>query len=180
MTELSKQNNISSSNIKLRMFPDSSWLIAIIDDTDSHHTAALSSVGALKPYKPIFYIAPIVYLETMSRLIKKKKITVKKCYDKVEKFLSSIQCKEKTSLDLTEIVQKFKTFSRIKISKNLSPIDFYVVAEGILLSAKILTCDFGMYNVAKKYYDKIYLLTDQLKDKLSDLGRLINDIQRNR
>lgn len=149
----------------------------MIDDFDSHHKSALSSLGAIKPYKPIFYITPIVYLEVMSRLIKKKKISVKKCHDKIQKFLSGIEYKHKTSLDLTEITQKFKAFSRIKISKKLSAIDFYVVAEGIALDAKILTCDLNMYHIAKKYYKNIYFLTDQLKNQKSDLSRLINDIQ---
>lgn len=176
MVESLEQNN--KQDPEFRIFPDSSWLIAVIDEADSHHKAALSSLGAMKPYKPIFYITPIVYLETMSRLIKKRKIAVKKCYDKIQKFLSNIEYKHKTNLDLAEINQKFKDFSRVKISKNLSSIDFYVVAEGILLDARILTCDVNMHRIATKYYDKIYFLTDKVKDKESDLGRLISDIQK--
>ncbi len=162
---------------KLEVLPDSSWLIAVIDDKDSHHKAALSSLGAMKPYKPMFYVAPIVYLETISRLITKNNLAVKKCYDKVQKFISSIDYKHKTGLDLGEVEHKFKTFSRIRISKKLSAVDFYVVAEGMLLEAKILTCDLKMYRVAKDYYEQIYFLTDQVKGYKSDLGRLISDIQ---
>lgn len=132
----------------------------------------------MMPYNPVFYITPIVYLETMSRLIKKEKIAVKKCYLQIQKFLDKVKYKHKTGLDLSEITQKFKTFSRIKISKNLSSVDFYVVAEGILLDAFILTCDLNMYSVAKKYYQKIYFLTDKVASQESDLGRLISDIQK--
>ncbi len=168
------------SQDELKLFLDSSWLIAIIDESDSHHTAALSSLGALKPYKPTFYITPIIYLETISRLIKKKKISVRKCHDIIRKFLSSVNYKHKTGLDLDEIDEKFSKFSRIKISKKLSSVDFYVVAEGILLDAMILTCDLNMFRISQKYYEKIYFLTDQVENKDSDLGRLISDIQKYR
>jgi predicted nucleic acid-binding protein len=163
---------------ELKIFPDSSWLIAILDERDSHHKAAESSLGALLPYNPVFYVAPIVYMETMSKLIRKLRIPVRNCYDKIEKFFSNYQCRDKNILEKKEIVQKYKHFSRIKI-KELTPIDFYIVSEGMLLNAKILTCDIKMYRTARKYYKDIYFLSDIVKNIKSDLGRLISDVQNN-
>ncbi len=162
---------------ELRIVPDSSWLIALIDEKDSHHIAAKSSVGAILPYKPVFYISAIVYLETISHFVRVNKISVKKSFDKIEKLLNSLNCRHSKSLELKEIVHKYKSFSRVKISK-MRPMDFYIATEGIFLSAKILTCDIGMYKYVEKYYKDIYFLTDKVKNQISDLGRLIENIQK--
>jgi predicted nucleic acid-binding protein len=162
--------------LELRVVPDSSWLIAILDEKDTHHVSANSSFGAMLPYEPIFYIPSLVYLETISRLIRINKIPVKKCELKIGKFLQKISYRQSRLLEIPEIIQKYKTFSRVKISK-LHPLDFYIVTEGIVLDAKILTCDLGMYYYVKKYYKNIYFLTDKVRDKGSDLANLIKDIQ---
>lgn len=167
---------IDGGKIELRIVPDTSWLIAILDENDTHHTPANSSFGAIFPYNPVFYIPSLVYLETISRLIRVNKIPVQKCELRIEKFLRKINYKHSRLLEISEIIQKYKTFSRVKISK-LHPLDFYIVAEGIILNAKILTCDLRMYYYVKKYYKKIYFLTDKVKEKSSDLANLIRDIQ---
>jgi len=170
--------SIESDKKELRVVPDSSWLIAILDENDTHHTPADSSFGAIRPYKPIFYIPSLVYLETISRLIRVNKIPVKKCELKIGKFLQKIYYKQSGLLEIPQIIQKYKNFSRVKISK-LHPLDFYIATEGIFLDAKILTCDVKMYYYVKKYYKNIYFLTDKVKEKGSDLANLIKDIQMN-
>lgn len=164
------------AKVELRVVPDSSWLIAILDEKDTHHVPANSSFGAILPYNPIFYIPSLVYLETISRLRRVNKIPVKKCELKIGKFLQKINYKHSRLLEISEIIQKYKTFSRVKISK-LHPLDFYIVTEGIVLDAKILTCDLRMYYYVKKYYKNIYFLTDKVKEKGSDLANLIENIQ---
>lgn len=164
------------SRIELRIVPDSSWLIAILDEKDTHHTPANSSFGAILPYNPVFYIPSLVYLETMSRLIRVNKITVKKCELKIGKFLQKINYRRSRLLEISGIIQKYRLFSRVKISK-LHPLDFYIATEGIVLNAKILTCDLQMYHYVRKYYKNIYFLTDKVKKKKSDLANLIEDIQ---
>jgi len=161
---------------ELRIVPDSSWLIAILDEKDTHNVPASSSLGALLPYKPIFYIPALVYLETISRLIRVNKIPVTKCEEKIQKLLSKIRYKHSTLLDIKKILEKYKKFSRIKIAK-LHPLDFYIVTDGIFLDAKILTCDLKMYQYVKKYYNNIYFMTDKVREKGSDLSNLIGDIQ---
>lgn len=165
-----------SKNIELRIVPDSSWMVAILDEKDTHHIPANSSLGAMLPYNPIFYIPALVYLETISRLIRVNKISVKKCEQKIKKFLSRVNYRYSRTLEVPEILEKYKKFSRVKLSK-LHPIDFYVVAEGVFLTAKILTCDVKMYHYASKYYNSIYFMTDKVKQKNSDLANLIRDIQ---
>lgn len=161
---------------ELRILPDSSWLIAMLDENDTHHIPASSSLGAILPYKPIFYIPALVYLETISRLIRINKIQVKKCEHKIDNFLQKINYKHSRSLEIPEILRKYNTFSRVKISK-LHPLDFYIATEGIFLDAKILTCDLRMYHYVNKYYPKIYFLTDKVAEKGSDLAKLIKDTQ---
>lgn len=161
---------------ELKVLPDSSWLIAALDENDSHHIPVASSIGAILPYEPVFYIPALVYLETISRLIRVNKIPVQKCEHKIDNFLKKINFKHSRLLEISDILKKYKTFSRVKISK-LHPLDFYIVTEGILLDAKVLTCDVRMYHYVKKYYSKIYFLTDKIKEKDSDLSNLIKDIQ---
>jgi predicted nucleic acid-binding protein len=167
---------INSKKAELRIVPDSSWLIAVLDENDTHHIPANSSFGAMLPYNPIFYIPSLVYLETISRLIRVNKISVKKCEQKIGKFLSRVNYKHSRTLEIPEILSKYKKFSRVKLSK-LHPIDFYIVTEGVFLAAKILTCDLKMYHYASKYYQNIYFMTDKIKQKNSDLANLIRDIQ---
>ncbi|MEW6617056.1 MAG: hypothetical protein AB1333_01395 [Patescibacteria group bacterium] len=161
---------------KLKIVPDSSWLIAILDENDTHYIAATSSLGAVLPYKPTFYIPALVYLETISRLIRINKIPVKKCVQKIDKFLSKIDCRHSRTLEISQIIQKYKRFSHVKISK-MHPLDFYIATEGVFLDAKILTCDLKMYYYVKKYYRGIYFMTDKVREKGSDLSVLIKDIQ---
>lgn len=78
-----------------------------------------------------------------------------------------------------EILENYAKYSKKSI-KNLTTIDFCVVTEGIGLEAKILTCDLKMYNATKKHYGNIYFVTDKVGKQTSDLGRLIQDIQRDR
>lgn len=176
INEIKKAPHKEEKKLELRIVPDSSWLIAILDDKDTHNIPANSSFGAILPYQPIFYIPALVYLETISRLIRVNKINVKKCEEKIQKFFSRINFKHSTSLEMSQILEKYKTFSRVKISK-LHPLDFYIATEGIFLNAMILTCDLRMYQYVKKYYKNIYFMTDKVKEKGSDLANLINTIQ---
>ncbi len=164
------------SNQELKIVPDSSWLIAFIDENDTHHIAAKSSFGAVLPYKPAFYIPALVYLETFSRLIRINKISVKKCAERIDKFLSKINYKHSRTLGIDQVLQKYKKFSRVKISK-MHPLDFYIATEGVFLDAKILTCDLKMFYYVKKYYKNIYFITDKVREKESDLADFIKDIQ---
>ena len=169
-------SNPTKQEKELRILPDSSWLIAILDENDSHHTPASSSLGALTPYKPVFYIPALVYLETISRLIRINKLSVKKCEQKIDRFLSKVDYKHSRTLEISEILQKYKKFSRVKITK-MHPLDFYIATEGVFLDAKILTCDLKMYHYIRKYYKDIYFMTDNVLKKDSDLGSLIKNIQ---
>jgi predicted nucleic acid-binding protein len=175
-TDKSRVANDTDQRGGLRILPDSSWLVAILDSKDTHHVSALSSFGALAPYKPVFYLPALVYLETLSRLIRVNKLPVKKCADKISRFLDKVECRYSRELEIAEIIRKYKTFSRVKISK-LHPLDFYIATEGIVLDAKILTCDLRMFNYVSRYYKKIYFMTDRVREKGSDLSALIKDIQ---
>lgn len=161
---------------KLKIVPDSSWLIAVLDENDIHHVAAAASLGAISPYKPTFFIPALVYLETISCLIRINKIPVKKCVNKISRFLLKIDCRYSQTLDISQIIQKYKRFSHVKISK-MHPIDFYIATEGVFLDAKILTCDLKMHDFVKKYYKNIYFITDKAKKHSSDLSELIKNIQ---
>ena len=158
---------------------DTSWLVAILDEKDSHHTAAESSLGALLPYKPIFHIPVVAATETMSRLIRVNGISVKECKKKVlALFGNKLKADGANRVyDFREILKIYETWSRKKV-KNLTANDFLIVTEGIALGAKILTCDLRMYRVLKKYYPDVYFMTDQVEGQESDLSRLIKDIQK--
>lgn len=69
----------------LLILPDTSWLVALIDEDDAHHIAAESSLGALMPYKPAFHVPVLVAMELASRLIRVNKSSVSTCKKKDSK-----------------------------------------------------------------------------------------------
>lgn len=161
--------------------PDTSWLVAILDEKDSHHIAAESSLGALLPYKPTFHIPVVAAVETMSRLIRVNRTSVKDCKKKVfELFGTRLKAKGASRMyDFGEILKVYDSWSRKKV-KALTTNDFLIVTEGMALGAKILTCDLEMYRVVKKYYPEIYFMSDRVVSQGSDLSRLIFDMQKDR
>lgn len=126
LAEINKDKNIKegvnnmgkslsdSDKLEIRIVPDSSWLIAILDEKDTHHISATSSLGAILPYKPVFYIPAIIYLETISRLIRVNKIQVQKCEHKIDKFLQKISYKHSKFLEIAEILKNIKLFHGLK------------------------------------------------------------------
>lgn len=172
------EKELSGGEKRRIILPDTSWLVAILDEKDSHHVAAESSLGALLPYKPIFYIPVLAAMETISRLIRVNKMSVKECRKKVSKLFSAKLKAQGASrvYSFKEILNIYDKLSRKEIKK-LTAIDFSIVTEGITLNAKILTCDVQMYRVTKKYYKEIYFMTDKVDAQESDLARLIHDIQ---
>jgi|GEM_PF-1535590 predicted nucleic acid-binding protein len=179
VTKSSPEKKENTKNDKgVVILTDTSWLVAILDEKDVHHIAATSSLGALIPYKPYFLVPVLAAAETMSRLIRVNKKSVKVCRHELSDLLAGkLQASGRiTKLDFNEILTRYESWSRKKI-KNMTAIDFFIVTEGIAAKAKILTCDLKMYSYAKKYYHDIYFMTDQTSAKESDLGRLIQDIQ---
>ena len=160
----------------LKIFPDSSWLISLIHKNDSHHTHVKSSFGFLSPQKPIFFISTIVLMETISGLIKNG-MTVKKAVDKVTEFVSKLDnYRAQKPIELDTVVKKYKIFAKTRKIKQLTTMDFYIVTEGMLIGAKILTSDVRMYKTTKPSYKDIYLISDKVKGMKSDLPRLTENI----
>ncbi len=168
----------TKSDKKIIILLDTSWLVAVLDENDSHHVAAASSLGALLPYRPSFHVSVLAALETISRLIRINKMSVKLSKKKLLDFIGNkLQAKGATyTFRFNDILDRYNTWSRKGIKK-LTAIDFCIVTEGIGLGAKILTCDLRMYKLAKKYYDYIYFMSDKVEAQESDLARLIHDIQ---
>ncbi|MEK7515041.1 MAG: hypothetical protein AAB608_01510 [Patescibacteria group bacterium] len=156
---------------------DTSWVVAVLDEKDSHHISAESSLGALLPYKPSFHVPVLAALETMSKLIRVNKISVKKCRKKILDLLGGkLHAYGRRPLNFSEILARYEGYSR-KDMKSLTAIDFCIATEGIGLGAKILTCDLKMYKIVKRYYDEIYFMSDIVDAQKSDLARLIHSIQ---
>jgi len=168
----------NKTETKTLILADTSWIVALLDEKDSHHIAAESALGALLPYKPSLHVPVLAAIETMSRLIRVNKISVKSCQKKILNLLggklnaNGVQ----NNLHFKEVVKRYEKWSHKKV-RSLTAIDFCIVTEGIGLKAKILTCDLKMYNAAKRYYNDIYFISDRVEAQESDLARLIHDIQ---
>ena len=176
--DTTEKEKIPSSNKNIRVLPDSSWLVAILREKDSHHISALSALGALEPYSPTCFIPTIVVMEVMSQLIRKDKLSHTKAKDKLKKlFDKKLHPWHNKNLGVEDIMEKYKIFAKFRKINTLKSVDFYIASEGIGLDARILTCDIEMYKKVKKYYKKIYFLSDIVRDQKSDLARLIEDIQ---
>lgn len=162
----------------IKIFPDSSWLIASLSLKDSHHTHVEQSLGFLRPINPTFYVSTIVIMETINGLMKSG-MTVVNSITKVRKFIDSLHCRTQKPLELERILKKYKVFAKARKIKKLTAMDFYIVTEGMLIGAKILTADKNMYRQTKKSYKDIYLISDKVKGMRSDLPRLTENITYN-
>ena len=162
----------------IKIFPDSSWLIASLSLKDSHHTHVEQSLGFLRPLNPTFYVSTIVVMETVTGLIKSG-MTVANSIAKIRKFIEDLHCRTQRPLELDWILKKYKVFAKARKIKKLTTMDFYIVTEGMLIGAKILTADKDMYRHTKKSYKDIYLISDKVKGMKSDLPRLTENITYN-
>lgn len=154
----------------IKILPDACWAKALIDEKDPHHRSVEASFGAIKPYRPDFYVPHIVFMETMSSLIRAGGLTAKECTKRVTKtFGEELHARLSSELRVEQIVAKYKTFSRTGIRK-LKTQDFYIVTEGMSLNAKILTCDEKMYKKVLKIYKRIYFLGEN--KQVNDLWKL--------
>lgn len=164
---------------RITILTDTSWLVALLDENDSHHVSAKSALGAMLPYKPIFHVPILVSIETMSRLIRVNNISVAKCKKMVLDLIgNTLHAKGASQMyEFKEILNRYESWKNKEI-KNLTAIDFCIATEGIGLGAKILTCDLKMYRSVKKTYKEIYFISDKLDAQESDLARLIFDIQK--
>jgi predicted nucleic acid-binding protein len=171
-------NTVKTEEKKVILLADTSWLVALLDENDSHHIAAKSSLGAVQPYGPKFHVPILAAIETMSRLIRVNKMPVTGCKKKVLTLLGQTLHAQGADYHykFEDILKRYEKWGRKKI-KNLTANDFCIVTEGIGLGAKILTCDLKMYNSVKKYYPDIYFMSDKVEAQESDLARLIHDIQ---
>ncbi len=169
----------SSTSRQVVLLTDTSWLIALLDETDSHHISAKSSLGAVTPYSPVFHVPILSSIEAMSRLIRVNKMSVTKCKKKFLDLVGkTLRAKgANRTYDFKEILGRYDTWKRKEVKK-LTAIDFCIATEGMSLGAKILTCDLKMYKSVKKYYREIYFMTDKVEAQESDLARLIHDIQK--
>ncbi|MGC9603188.1 MAG: PIN domain-containing protein [Minisyncoccia bacterium] len=169
------KKKIKKKKEELRVVPDSSWLLAKLNSKDRNHVSVESSLGAILPYRPAFYIPILVYMETLSAL-RRQRIAFSKCYKILNSFLETIHYFEEKKLTTKKLIEKHKSFSRLRISQ-LKGADFYIATEGLSLNAKILTCDKEMRDRVIKYYKQIYFLSDRAKSFPSELPRLMRDIQ---
>jgi predicted nucleic acid-binding protein len=166
----------------IKILPDSNWVISLLNPDDVHHAHVKACFGMLLPLKPTFYVATVVVMETMTTLIGKCGYTVKKARETIYKnFINKLDGHHKSEgpIELGEVLAKYGAFSKARKIKKLTTMDFYIVTEGLLLDARILTSDKKMYKTVKPTYKKIYLISDKVKNLKSDLPRLTHDVVNN-
>ncbi len=160
----------------VKILPDSSVFVALIDKKDSHHESVKSLFDFINNYKYHLMIYSIVIIETISRLISKGWTVggAIKSFANVHDLLSKGEVYEGGNITPEEILKRFKNFNRAKI-RFLKSGDFMIMSEGILLDALILTTDKQAYKDVKKYYKNIYFVSDKAKKVKSDLPKFIGD-----
>lgn len=119
-------------------------------------------------------------METITGLIKNG-YTVNPAISRIQNFMNNTgKSKTEQPIELTQVLEKYRQFAKVRMTTKLTTMDFYIATEAIVLKAKILTADKKMYQTVKKAYPETYLITDKVKGVDSDLPRLIKDTISNR
>lgn len=164
----------------IKILPDSSWLISLLNPRDVHHAHVKSCFGMLQPYKPTFFLSTLVIMETMSGLIRNANHTAAQARKSLAKFTNSVSgYRPEKPIRLEQALEKYQYFAKTKI-KGLTTVDFHIATDALLVGAKFLTSDKKLYKVVRKSHRETYLISDHVKSIPSDLPRLTLDVVNNR
>lgn len=161
--------------------PDSSFLVAYLNESEENHNLAESTMGFLAPHQHNVIVSQFVYAETLSTLTKEMPVgeAIKR-----SKKISKIKGVKfwKGSPNYDDIEEFYRQNSKKGILKNLRTNDFVIVAYAMMWNALILTNDIKMFEETKKTYKDIFFLSQDSKidnnfDKFSKrvLYKLKND-----
>lgn len=105
--------------------------------------------------------------------------TVRTAEECIRKFIKKVNVKTEKPIKLEKILHKYHQFAKKRMIRTNSSVDFYVVTEGMSLSARVLTVDRKMYELTKPTYKNIYLISEKVKGYKSDFPRLAEDVINN-
>jgi len=148
---------------KIKILMDTNLLISYIIKDEKNHLAAKILVGYLKPQQRYFelYLPNFVLFELVSQF--KKYYKFSKVKENINNLLDTINPKNVYTggirLDMLEIYERYKLFSRKKISSRLKGNDFIIASEGMISKAMILTCDKQFYKNCRKIYKDTYFIS---------------------
>lgn len=159
-----------------KIFFDSSFLIALINEKDANHKFVTAIFNFAGPCSCGFYLYSFVAAEVISKLVRQFRSVPKalQFFEKLEKILSksgNYYC-SKDIWSIDEIVKRYKKIQKKQI-KFLQFNDFFIATEGVLLGGIILTCDVKMYKKVKPYYKEIYLIAPDAHAYKNDIPKLI-------
>lgn len=165
----------------VKILPDTSFLVALAISTDVHNRSAESLLGALLPYNPTFYITNIVVAETVGKIMKRENISAKKAIDRFKNIFSKLPGARRGGaiMNWQQMFDRYTRFSRKTTFRKLDTNDFVVVTEGILLGAKIITCDTKMFKIASAFVPKcIYYVSDAATKTKDESTALIAEVKK--
>ena len=164
----------------VKIFPDSSWLISLLNKKDSNHDHIKSSFGFLTGKHATFFLSSLVILETMNGLTKNENgFTVRTAEKCIKSFFKKITLRTEKPIKLEKILHKYHQFVKNRKIRSNTTVDFYIVTEGMVLGSHILTVDKKMYKLTKPTYKNIYLISEKVKGIKSDLPRFVENIVNN-
>jgi len=150
---------------------DSSFVLALLNLGDPNYKAAKSIFGFVEPHNCRFHVPVYVFAEVASKIIQQRK-KVSETLRMIENFKNELHgiLFTGTNPTLDEIINRYKIFAKKRIRFTQSN-DFYIVTEGIISKAIILTCDDGMYKKVKPYYKDIYYVATHSKKYKGDIPK---------
>lgn len=153
---------------------ESSFIIAYLNQDDPNHKSVKSLLGFVQPHNCKFHIPLLVSVEVISKLIHKNH-TVANAIKKYNQFVNTLPggLFLGTSPNLEDILDRYKKYTRNKL-KDLQGNDFIIVTEGIVAGSIILTCDYEMYQKAKKYHEDIYFVATDSNKYSNDVTDFVN------
>lgn len=177
---LSLNNQVRPKIKKIKILMDTSFLLSYVLK-DQNYLAVAALVGYLKPQHQYFdlYIPNFVFFELISKL--KKHYRFSKAKEMIDHLFDDINSKNVyvggIELSMLETYERYKLFSRKKISSILKGNDFMIATEGITSEALILTCDKQFYKNCRKIYKGTYLV---VLDNTNDNSKFIKKFEKER
>lgn len=167
----------------MKIFLDSSVIIAFLKEDDSHYADIHSLMNFVhEKYfsNKIFVTNEIVILESISKLALSG-LRIKNSIEKIEKFIKKYKIyiiSRDTNEFIESIFEYYKEFSRKKFKK-LQSNDFLIISDAIKNKALLITCDIDFFKYKARNFKDVYFISSRSKKQKDQYLKLLSKFFKN-
>ncbi len=183
LTKGSRPRKIRTKKKEIKVLLDTSILIPLCDSSHHHHRDVWAAINFLRQYKDRIglYVSHSAFFEFIEYFRKgyrlSPKMTLMKKFKPVLTKIGPPIRWGGTPLTIDSVIEKYDEYPRKRKVKHVELNDFIILTEGKQLKAKILTCDFEMYQIGQYLKTNVYFISNRSKKAKSQLAKFVQDIQ---